>query len=57
MGEVGHTTLHDFSIHSRNARESPNRSGFFEQAATAVSSEKRAKIAPTRYWDGWELVE
>jgi len=52
-----HHLADDFSIHSRNARESPHRSGFSEQAATAVSSKNRAKIAPTRYRDGWELIE
>jgi hypothetical protein len=52
-----HDLADDFSIHSRNARESPHCSGFSEQAAVAVPSEKRAKIAPTRNWDGWKLID
>ena len=56
-----HNFADDFSLHSRDARESPHSSRFSEQASFAVSSEvkgdqKRAKIAPTGYWDVKKVI-
>ena len=46
-----HHLADDVSVHSRDAAELAQRRGVFEQATFAVSSKKRANIAPSRYWN------
>ena len=63
MTLLGHTTLqmtsrytHAMPQNLRTAVDSLNK----EPIAVSSQSEphqKRAKIAPTRYWDGWELID
>jgi hypothetical protein len=57
-----HHVADDVSLHARDAAEFMRGSRCAQQAAVTVSSatsgkQKRAKIAPSGYWDGWNLKE